>query len=117
EGGQVLLDALEPYAPVLGFKSESTAKVIDKPNDERVAELVLLMPAILPALDEATVNFAKANKEMAQIQAGRYPEQIPFTKLNVRQQLNEIKGQIKGLDEGITKARPVLEILPNVLGA
>ena len=117
EGGQILLEALEPYAPVLGFKSEASATVVDKPNDERVAELVLLMPAILPALDEATVYFAKANQEMGQIQVGRYPEQIPFTKLNVRQQLTEIKDQIKGLDEGITKARPVLEILPSVLGA
>lgn len=117
EGGQILLDALEPYAPVLGFKSQASAAIVDKPNDQRVAELVLLMPAILPALDQATTNFAQANYEMSQIQTDRYPQQIPFTTFNVRQQLSQIKQQINGLNQGIIQARPVLEILPSVLGA
>src|SRR5690606_31390581 len=99
-----------------GFKSESSS-AIEKPNEERVADLVMLMPAILPALDEATVHFAATNTAISNIDAGRYPKGIPFTDFNVRQTIEDVQAQIQGLDEGIHQARPVLEILPGVLGA
>src|SRR5690606_13267254 len=64
EGGIILVEAIMPYADVLGLKSEHSPDNLEATDNEgRMAQLILLMPAILPALEEATVNFQAVDQE------------------------------------------------------
>jgi hypothetical protein len=112
-GGKILIKAVEPYADVLGLKGATVGPA--KPTDARVAELTLLMPSLLPSLDEAQGHFESLKKQMDAIDPGRYPGKIG--QVNVRQLLTDAKGQVTGLESGIHQVRPLLAILPQVMGA
>lgn len=115
-GGQILVKAIMPYGDLLGFKTSRTATTIKpKDNEEKVAQLVLLMPAILPSLDQASTNFEVVKQEIEAIDPQRYPGQIAG--VDLRQTITEVRSQVLSLQQGMTNARPILEILPDILGA
>ena len=62
-GAQILVKALLPYADVLGLKGPHSSAP-KKTSEERIAELVLLAPALISPLDEATTYFTTARQEM-----------------------------------------------------
>jgi hypothetical protein len=115
-GGQIMVEAVEPYSAVLGFKSEAVL-TDNKSSEDRIAELILLMPTILPALDEASIHFEKVYAAIEGIKAENYPGKIPFTDVNVQQMVADAKQQVEGVELAMHQARPVLEVLPSVLGA
>lgn len=117
EGGEILVEAMEPYGPVFGFKTDAAEAQADKPNDEKIADMIMLMPAILPSLDEAIVHFDETSQHIASIEASRYPGKVPFIDFNVRATLEEAQSQVESAVDGIHQARPVLDVLPSVLGA
>lgn len=113
-GGQILVAGAEPYADVLGFKSGTTASQT-KPAEDRVAELTLLMPSLLPSLDQAQGHFDQLKAEMDQVDPHRYPGKVG--NVDIRKSLTEVKGQVNGLEAGMQQARPLLTVLPSVMGA
>lgn len=112
-GGQILVDGVQPYADILGFKG--SVQQPDKPTEDRIAELTLLMPSLLPVLDKSQTHFEALKDEMDQVNVAKYPGQLG--NVNIRQTLSEVKSQVTALEEGMRQARPLLAILPSVLGA
>ncbi len=112
-GGQILVKGVEPYAEVLGFKGAAPAT--EKPTEDRIAELTLLMPSLLPSLDESQEHFEKLKQHFDQVDVTDYPGKIGDT--DVRQTLTDVKNGVNGLESGIHQIRPLLTILPSMLGA
>lgn len=116
EGGMILADAITPYADIIGFKTDqATATLKPQDNEDRVAQLVLLIPAVLPALDKSTANFDQVTEHISAIDPDKYPRQIAG--YDLRQTIADTQSQITNLTGNIRQIRPVLEVLPDVLGA
>ena len=111
--GQVALDAISPYADLLGFTSGQSS-FVDQPADKRIETAVATFSQVTPKLTVISEHLEKAKKEIDFIDPKRYPAKVAGT--SVRSNVQKAK---KLADEGITffvASRPLLELLPDLLG-
>lgn len=108
----VLVDSVKPYADVLGLKGKGS--FVMGTAEQRIQTAVLTLGKITPRIDDVDTLFESAKKEIDQIDINRYPAFLIGDKL--KQQIINIKS---ASDEGIAfveEARPLIKILPSLLG-
>lgn len=112
EAGDLALSAIEPHADLLGFKGDSS--FVEKSTDERIQTAVLTFDKITPELSQMAESLKKAKAEIDPIEPGRYPEKIANFK--VRNKITLFKEMADQYLTMFIDARPLLEILPQLLG-
>jgi hypothetical protein len=115
--GEILIDAIEPYADIIGFTgSSATEQASDgqKTAQDRVDFVIKSIPDIIPKADKLSQEINAAKEEIDQINPSRYP-----VKLGGKPIREKIKRIISLVDKGaelVTNGKPLLEAAPYLLG-
>lgn len=112
ETAQILLDSIEPYADVLGFKGQGS--FVGGSAEERIRTAVLTMGKITPNIDKIADSLTEVENEVAQIDPGHYPE-IIFGP-NIKKQITDFRTLTIQGTEFVNEARPLVKVLPSLLG-
>lgn len=112
DSAEVLVDAVKPYADVLGLKGEGS--FTSGSAEQRIQTAVQTMSKITPKIDEIEKSVLLAREEIDKINPNRYPGFLGGEK--VRNNLVQIR---KLTDDGATflsDAKPLVKLLPELLG-
>jgi hypothetical protein len=112
EAASITVDALKPYADVLGLKGQGSFTTGSA--EDRIKTAVLTIGKITPKIDTISESLDKVQSEIDQVNPGHYPEFI-FGK-RVKTQLTQIR---ELTDQGatfISDAKPLVKVLPSLLG-
>jgi len=112
QAGKILVDAVEPYADVLGFKGQGSFS--GGTAEERIVKIVQTLEKVTPKIDQVAGKLDQAGKELETIDPQRYPEQVKGK--NVRSKIENLKTMLDEASKGVVEAKPILEVLPNILG-
>ncbi|MEK7458591.1 MAG: DUF4012 domain-containing protein [Patescibacteria group bacterium] len=110
---KIAVQAVEPYADVLGFsgKGSFTGGSIDN----RLKLILGTLSKVTPVVDELGAKLEIVGKELAQIDEKRYPESFRGTA--IRQKIVTAKEVSAGASQALEQAKPVLQVLPSIAGA
>lgn len=106
------LEAIVPYADVLGFQGEGS--FTGGTAENRVKLLLETLDKVAPVFDEIIAELEAANQALSQIDSQRYPEKVKD--LEVRSQLEKVKEMSNESITVLAEFKPVLEELPNIAG-
>jgi len=112
DSAQIIGSALEPYADVLGFKGQGS--FLGGTAEDRIVTAVQTLEKVMPEIDKVADKLKVAETELAQINPHRYPSEVkgkPIRSLVVKAQTLSHDAVI-----AVTDARPVIELLPQVMG-
>lgn len=108
----ILVDAIKPYADVLGLKGQGS--FVGGSAEQRIQTAVRTMGKITPKIDEISEAFIMAKEEVDAVNPNHYPSFFGGEK--VKAQLTQMK---LFADQGVTlidQARPLIKVLPTLLG-
>ena len=111
QAGEKSLQAITPYADILGFTGEGT---FVGTTEDRVKVVLETVDKITPILDEIGADLATVEAELAAIDPTRYPED--FSGYPVREYVLQAQGLSTAAYTAITEYRPVIEQLPEIAG-
>lgn len=114
DAGKLSIDAVEPYADIIGLK-KGTESFVNKSGEDRLQTAVLTLDKVLPKVDAISTDIEKAEKLIATIDPNRYPETINGKP--VRSKLVEYKNEFDGIASLFVQAKPLVKQLPLILGA
>lgn len=106
------VEAVTPYADVLGFTGEGT--FTGGTAEDRLKVVLQTLDKVSPILDEITTELKTAEAELSQIDPNRYPEEIKGQK--IRPYIFQAQELLGGAAEGVIQYRPILEQLPAMMG-
>jgi len=112
EAGEIALEAIKPYADLLGLKGQST--FVSKSTDERIQTAVATMDKITPKLGEISQKLEIVKKEVEGINPNRYP--TSFARFAPQSQITKFKSMTEELTGLFISARPLLKMAPTLLG-
>lgn len=112
--GRVAIEAVTPYADILGLKGLATTGDGAKTAEDRINFILTTLDKIKPQLDDIGVHITAAKTELDQINPSRYPEQ--FRGMAIRSNLVNAISIIDQAAILTNDARPLLEKAPYVLG-
>ncbi len=113
KAGQESIDAIAPYADLIGFK-KGQSSFVEKSADERLQTAVLTLDKIVGHIDPISQNIEEAEKRVKTINPDRYPETLGKTQL--RSQVSQFKDTVEGVSTLFVDAKPLLKRLPEILG-
>jgi len=113
EAVEIMVEAVEPYADIVGFSSAS-GEGGEKTTQDRVEFVVSTLEKVIPEIERVGEKFAIAKKEIDQINPNRYPES--FTGKKVKRYLVEIITLVDQVATLTSDAKPVLVKVPWLLG-
>jgi hypothetical protein len=108
-----LIEAVEPYADVIGFEGEGS--FLGGTAEDRIIKIVETLEYVTPSLDVVIEDIDTINTHIATINPSRYPFEISGQK--VPELINQAQIMLSQASDTITKTKPVLEALPGVAGA
>lgn len=109
---KVLLDSIEPYVDVLGLKGKGN--FVSGTASQRIETAVTTMGKITPHIDDLVKYLEQAKREIDYVDPKHYPSFFGGDK--IKKGLTTIR---QLTDQGvtlITDARPLIKILPSLLG-
>ena len=112
DAAQTLTEAITPYADVLGFKGEGT--FLGGTAQERIAQGIETLAKVTPKLDEIGSDLKIARVQIDKIQSWRYPNFLPA---KPGSKLQSAKTTIDQIESFIVEAKPLIEVLPEIMGA
>ncbi|HUV46900.1 MAG TPA: DUF4012 domain-containing protein [Candidatus Bathyarchaeia archaeon] len=112
QAARVLVDAITPYADVLGFKGQGS--FMAGTAEDRVAKIVQTLDKITPQLDEVVEKLSLSQERLNEIDPKRYPEEIKGKK--IRENILKAREILEETASGIKEAKPILNVLPQILG-
>jgi hypothetical protein len=110
---RVLVDSIEPYADILGLKGKK-GSFVGGTASQRIQTAVATMGKITPHIDDIAIQMEGARKEIDAVDPNHYPSFFGGEK--IKNGLFQIKQLV---DQGVTfvtDARPLIKILPSLLG-
>ncbi|NCN87423.1 MAG: DUF4012 domain-containing protein [Candidatus Pacebacteria bacterium] len=113
DAGGKTIEAIAPYADVLGFSGEGTFEGGSAEN--RIKLILDTLEKVTPILDDIQSDLDKVNEQLAQIDENRYPEDLRG--IAVRDLVLQAK---QGADQASTllsEYRPVIELIPDIAGS
>ncbi len=110
EAGLIVLQAVEPYADLLGLGS---GDFLGGTAQDRMQKAIQTLSKITPELDKVAAKLTQANKEMSQIDASRYPDFLPG---KPKTNINLAKNYLVQGEKVLTETKPLLEVLPQIMG-
>jgi len=111
--GLKTVEAITPYADVLGFAGEGT--FTGGTAEDRLKLILETIDKISPILDDITAELKTVQTELAEIDPNRYPEKIQ--EQEVRSRIVSAKSLGQTAIDSITQYRPILEQLPEIMGS
>lgn len=108
EAGQVVLEALGPYADVLGFTGDTGQLNIDS-AEEKIIFILETLDKITPQLDGVNEKLQVVQGEFNQINPRHYPKKV-------RLQLESLSQSLESSGEVLKNIKPLLALLPKLLG-
>ena len=108
----IVIDALKPYADVLGLKGQGS--FVGGSAEDRIKTAVLTMGKITPQIDQISESLVNVKSEIDQVNPNHYPSVLFGSK--IKTQLIAAKTLT---DEGVAfvnQARPLIKVLPSLLG-
>lgn len=112
DAADIFIASVEPYADVLGLKGKGS--FVGGTAEQRVQTAVATMGKVTPRIDDIAADFNALKSEVDYINPNNYPGILIGQKNH--DQIVEFK---KLADEGssfVNDARPLIKILPNLLG-
>ena len=109
----VLLDAIKPYADVLGFAGGETEIAVQSAED-KIVFILETLDKISPQLEEVSGKVAQIETEIAAINPKRYPKSIKGTP--IRGQLVTVQQSLESTKQSLSNIKPLLALLPKLLG-
>lgn len=106
------IDAVTPYADVLGFTGEGTFS--GGTAEDRLKIIIETVDKVMPVIDSIATDLQIVESELSQIDETKYPEN--FRNIPVRSYLLQVKELGATAQTAVTDFRPVLEKLPTVAG-
>ena len=113
KAGNESVEAIYPYADLIGFK-KGEAAFVEKSAEDRLQTAVITLDKVLGKIDVISANIDEAEKRIDAIDPKRYPEKIGKTE--VRGKLANVRDQFKGVASLFVDAKPLLKNIPNILG-
>lgn len=115
KAGDIALEALEPYADILGLEREEEPK---KPEEMTTEERLMLaldtLDKLQPSFDAIGEELDLARKEINQIDPNRYPETL-FDK-EIRKQVVVVVKMVDGTAQLVGEIKPIVSYLKPLLG-
>jgi hypothetical protein len=109
----ILLEAIAPYADVMGFAGSETMEGVESAED-KIIFILDTLGKISPQLDEVSSKAILIESEISQINPKRYPKSIKGVAL--REQLTTIQESLRSSKEALANIKPLLELVPQLLG-
>lgn len=110
--GTKSLDAIVPYADVLGFTGEGT--FTGGTAEDRLKLVLQTLEKVTPQIDDITNEMKTVQTELDAIDPNRYPEQVQGQP--VRPYLTQAQTLADGAVTALTDYRPIIEQLPAMAG-
>ncbi|HVZ58190.1 MAG TPA: DUF4012 domain-containing protein [Patescibacteria group bacterium] len=108
----IVVDALKPYADVLGLKGQGS--FVGGSAEDRIKTAVLTMGKITPEIDQINQSLVKVKSEVDQVNPNHYPAFLFGSK--IKTQLTSIRSLTDDSVEFVDQARPLIKVLPSLLG-
>ena len=112
KAAQQSVDAITPYADVLGFSGEGTFQ--GGTTEDRLNIILQTLQKITPELDQIAQDLSSVQTELAAINPNRYPEQLKG--IEIRSRILQAQEFSTGAVTALTEFRPVIEQLPSIAG-
>ena len=112
EAGEIMAAAVEPYADLLGLKSQGAPA--GGTTEDRVAKMIETLDKVTPQLDQIAQKMELIKKEITPVDPNRYPEK--FSGKPIRSSIAEVKDIIFLADNLFREARPMVKKFPDLLG-
>jgi hypothetical protein len=112
EAGQVLIEAVSPYADVLGLKGKGS--FTGGTAQDRIIKIIQTLGEVTPKLGEVRKNLEVAQASLNKIDSSRYPTEIKG--MAVRSEIIKAKELADQAVVAVAEAQPTLEVLPTFLG-
>jgi hypothetical protein len=106
------LDAIVPYADVLGFSGEGT--FTGGTAEDRLKVVLETLDKVTPVLDDIANDLKVVESELAMIDESRYPEE--FRGQAIRPYVIQAKDLSHSAVDALTVYRPIIEQLPEIAG-
>lgn len=113
EAGKDSIDAIYPYADLIGFK-KGEVSFSERPAEDRLQTAVMTLDKVLTKIDVISENMDKAEKLISKIDPNRYPEKIGNTE--VKGKISNLKEQFVGMSSLFVNAKPLLKKIPVIFG-
>ena len=110
--GQIFVAAIKPYADVLGLQGGGS--FTGGSAQQRIQLAVTTMSKVTPKIDEIESQLNLARAEIDQVDPNHFLPIGPGKK--VRDQLTQVKAIADGASNFITQAKPLIKVLPSMLG-
>ncbi|MFI5205366.1 MAG: DUF4012 domain-containing protein [Candidatus Paceibacterales bacterium] len=111
DAASTLADAITPYADVLGLKGKGT--FLGGTAQERMAKAIEALSKVGPQLDSVAASLGQTKNQIDQIQSWRYPNFLPG---HPADKIDNIKKGLDGVESFLTDSRPLLLVLPQIMG-
>jgi len=111
EAASTFTEAITPYADVLGLKGQGT--FLGGTAQERLAKAIETLSKVTPQIDAVGESLKKARSQVDQIQSWRYPDFLPA---KPGSKIKNIKNSIDQLESFIVDTKPLLLVLPEIMG-
>ena len=108
----ILVDAVKPYADVLGLKGQGS--FVGGSAQQRIETAVKTIGKVTPKIDQISSELAIVKAQIDQVDPNHYPEFIVGKK--VKTTLDNIKSLTDESVNLITSAKPLIKTLPSILG-
>lgn len=110
--GQIFVDAIKPYADVLGFKGSGS--FVGGSAQSRIQTAVTTMSKVTPRLDDIEAQLTLARQEIDQVDPNHYPPLFGGKK--IRDELTQVRTIADQGTTFIAQAKPLIRVLPSLLG-
>lgn len=111
DAAQIAIDAIVPYADVLGLKGQGS--FVLGSAEERIQKAVETLDKVTPKIADIEVKVKLLGREMEEVNPNRYPD---IGKFKARSRLTEVKDVGGKLEVFVSDAKPLVEVLPSLLG-
>ncbi|MBI3954594.1 DUF4012 domain-containing protein [Candidatus Collierbacteria bacterium] len=114
DSAETLIQAVEPYSDLLGFKTDVKSIVDSNSIEDRIVFIVSTLDKISPQLEEIAQKMKIAKEEVDKINPNRYPKTI-FGR-EARSKIITLQSTISESQTVLSQAQPLIKLLPPLLG-
>jgi len=111
DGANKLVEAISPYADVLGLEGEGT--FLGGTAQERLAKALETLSKVAPQIDDVGIQLAEARNDIEKIESWRYPNILPG---KPGEKIVLAQDSLKQLESFIVDSKPLLLVLPEIMG-
>lgn len=112
EAAEILTEAIKPYADLLGLKGQGS--FTGGSAEERIVKVVQTLDKVTPEIDKVAEKMKLVRGEIDQIDPNRYPS--TFRGKKIKENIVFLKEVVDNAEIAVTEAKPIIEVLPKVLG-